>query len=573
MKLSPIAKFLFFRVINTERSVKGLVLLFFCLIIPLIAGAQEGSFKASRNEAEAAWDAGNYETAYRHYNALLLLYSRDPLYRYYTGACLVKLEREPSRAVSLLGSAINSSMNVKTIPDDVWFHYGRALQMSGRFPEAAEAFDKFIRVAGKRKSQEYDVELFVRLCSDRQGAIEATHQNNPADVKNEAAGDLTIDKGDTDASRTMLTEEAYIGEVVNVATDDEVPADYENRLKEALRFQFLSDSLSREAQALRSLLTGSSSDNSVQASRAEQLTLKAVAAQQQADRIFLTLEPGSRPGQKTENTSPEEESLKVATAKDSLITAAKKPAAAVATEGKPLYSVFEIRKSPVYSSSNPVPVGKGAPAGLVYRIQLAAFKNPVPLSHFKGLYPLYGKVKPENGVTYYYTGMFRTIESARAALQRVREAGFPDAFIAAMMDDGPVSMERAASLEQEWGTMPLDYDTSGISPGNDAGTTDTIPVGTLYFRAEVLRSSKPVKTEVTEKVELLAGRRGFEIIKNNKGETLLLVGNFITFESADEYVSLLRRNGYTSARVVAYIGKHETDVDKARELIKQLGDD
>ena len=55
-------------------------------------------------------------------------------------------------------------------------------------------------------------------------------------------------------------------------------------------------------------------------------------------------------------------------------------------------------------------------------------------------------------------------------------------------------------------------------------------------------------------MELLAGTRGLDMIKNNQGETVYLIGNFITFESADEYVSLLIRNGYSTARVAAYVG-------------------
>ena len=74
---------------------------------------------------------------------------------------------------------------------------------------------------------------------------------------------------------------------------------------------------------------------------------------------------------------------------------------------------------------------------------------------FKGLYPLYGKKKPENGASYYYTGIFRVNEDARQALSKVRAAGFSDAFVIAMMDDTQVSMERAAMLEKEWAAKPL----------------------------------------------------------------------------------------------------------------------
>ncbi|HUW93557.1 MAG TPA: SPOR domain-containing protein, partial [Bacteroidales bacterium] len=245
----------------------------------------------------------------------------------------------------------------------------------------------------------------------------------------------------------------------------------------------------------------------------------------------------------------------------------------VKDEREAVFSVFEVRSTTAYGKNEQIPMGRGAPQGLVYRIQLAAFKNPLPPGYFKGLYPLYGKINPANGVTYYYAGMFRALEAARQALPKVRTAGFSDAFIIAMMDDIQVSMERAALLEKDWGRKPL-YITDPAATGKEnISITDTIPVGTLSFRAEVLRSKKPVTPEVAQKIALLSGKRGMDIIKNNQGETLYLVGNFITFESAEEYVSLLIRNGYTTAKVAAYVGTQEIPVESAKELLKKLLND
>jgi hypothetical protein len=238
-----------------------------------------------------------------------------------------------------------------------------------------------------------------------------------------------------------------------------------------------------------------------------------------------------------------------------------------------VFSVFEVRPTTAYAANEQIPMGIGAPQGLVYRIQLAAFKNPQPAGYFKGLYPLYGKVNPAKGLTYYYTGMFRTLESARQSLPKVRNAGFSDAFVIALMDDAQISMERALMLEKEWSGKPLYFNDP--SPGGTANTTaaDPVPVGTLSFRAEVMRSKKPVTPEVTQKIALLSGSRGLDIIKNTQGETLYLIGKFITFESAEEYVSLLIRNGYSTARVAAYVGTQEIPVESAKELLKKLLND
>jgi len=239
---------------------------------------------------------------------------------------------------------------------------------------------------------------------------------------------------------------------------------------------------------------------------------------------------------------------------------------------------FEVRPMPAYSDANPVPIEPALPQGLIYTVQIATFRNNVAPSLFRGLWPVYGRKRHGSDAIYYYTGMFRRLEDARKALPEARGAGFPDAFIIALMNGVQVSMERAALLEMEWSARPLE--ANGMPAGRETARPEMqdrvinpVPVGTLYFRAEVMRIDKPIKPEVIQKIEQLAGTRGLDMIKNNNGETVFLIGNFITFESADEYVSLLVRNGYNSARVAAYVGLQEIPVEAARELINKLPDD
>ena len=171
MKLSSIVKYFPGIFINRKAGAMFPAILIMLLLASTPLSAQENSQKPSRSVALDAWDRGNYETAYEHFNGLLLLYSRDPLYKYYTGACLVNMQRDIPRAIELLGSAINSSVKVKSVPDDVWFWYGRALQMNGDFSQAADAFDRFTRDAGRRMAQEYSVQTFIDQCEEGKGAI------------------------------------------------------------------------------------------------------------------------------------------------------------------------------------------------------------------------------------------------------------------------------------------------------------------------------------------------------------------------------------------------------------------
>lgn len=322
--------------------------------------------------------------------------------------------------------------------------------------------------------------------------------------------------------------------------------EFDRKFAEAVRLQYSADSLTRLAQGVRSEMeTAAPEKQEVLQGIAEEIENETTSKQAKADMAFMAAERNGKPVPEEYSGSPQQE------------------------EGQ-AYSQFAVLSGPAYSDANPIPFDIKLPPGLIYTIQLAAFKNRVQPSLFKGLFPLYGRKKPDNGVNYYYTGIFRINEDARQALSKVRAEGFSDAFVIAMMDDTQVSMERATMLEREWATKPLPVLEVEVPEKKNIPAVDTLPVGTLTFRAEVIRSKEPIKPEAVEKIELLAGTRGLDMIENNKEETVFLIGNFITFESADEYVSLLIRNGYSTARVAAYVGLQEIPVEAAKELINRI---
>lgn len=506
---------------------------------------QESQLKPSKTAALDAWGRGSYEVAYENFNGLLLLYPRDPLYKYYTGACLVSLQRDIPRAVSLLGSAISSSINIRSVPGDVWFYYGRALHLNGIYDQATEAYNRFIRVAGKKVSSGYEVQAFLDQCTKRQGALSGEPER-PAYAEDAAGNAVTEAIINVDTVSFRDGQKQVVTELAARVTDSTVPEEFNDKLREAVKLQHSADSTARILKWVQK-----EADAAPPGKKAEMLqktefySKEAAKKQAEADSAFLLVEQNAMPSPAVTETTGE-------------------PAASH------LLSQFEVRTESDYGSRKPVTSDTGAPAGLVYRIQIAAFRNPIQPSLFKGLYPLYWKKKVDTGIIYYYAGLFRTFEDARQALPQVRAAGFSDAFIVAMMDDSQVSLEKAALFEKDWASKPLFTGVPEAREKNTVSEPDTLPVGTLMFRAEVMRSKKPVRPEVTEKIQLLAGSKGFDMIKNNDGETVFLIGNFITFESADEYVSLLIRNGYSTAKVVAYVGAYEIPVEEARELINRL---
>jgi hypothetical protein len=227
-----------------------------------------------------------------------------------------------------------------------------------------------------------------------------------------------------------------------------------------------------------------------------------------------------------------------------------------------VYSIFAV-KPPESISENKIPVNASIPPGLIYRIQLAVFKNPVTLSYFKGLTPVYGFRAAGTESTTYYAGLFRRISDARKALVTVRQKGFRDAFIVALSGGKQISIERAIVLEKEWGKKPFISAQPARQPA-----ADTIPPE-LCFRVEVMRSVKPAKPEVLEEIKKIAGEKGLDSESQPKGPTVYLIGKFITYESASRYADLLVRNGYRDAKVVARLGKKEVPVETAKQLFEK----
>jgi len=228
-------------------------------------------------------------------------------------------------------------------------------------------------------------------------------------------------------------------------------------------------------------------------------------------------------------------------------------------------SLFNIDPELVYKREEIIRINPKHPAGLIYCIQMAAFRNQVAVSYFKGITPVYGIRNASTGVTTYYAGMFRKIDDARKALPRVRQTGFKDAFIVAFSGGKPVSLQRAAILEKEWGIIPFMPDGQLIKEIR----ADTIPP-TLSFRVEIVRTEKPVSEESYEDMKKLSGTRGLDIESLPDGNIVYLIGKFITFDSAGDYADLLVRNGYRDAKVVAWLGKREIPVETAKQLFESL---
>jgi hypothetical protein len=416
--------------------------------------------------------------------------------------------------------------------------------MQGNNSEAEKSFKRFSSDAGRKEAKRLGVQEFIRQCKNESGAILITSSSK--------SDEMTVNE-DLNAS---LKESAAVKSQVK----EDIPADLDKKLGQALEQEYTQVPSNKSAGVKQpekpaEVNTIVTNGNAIEPEKKEALQ-KTVQVKDEIKTPEVKQEPVTNTDAKKSDAPQKEIPVQENLAqKESTIQDQKEEPAGV-------FSVFEILPAPVTDPKVGIEINPEVPKGLVYRIQLAVFKNPVQLAYFKGISPIYG-FKGQSS-TIYYAGMFRRLSDAEKARVAVRAKGFREAFITAQMDGKKVSAERAAVLEKEWGKVPL-FSTS-YEPKNQA---DTLPP-TLVFRVEALRTKQPLTNESVEAMKRIAGNRGLDIQRSTDGSLVYLIGNFITFESARDYASLLIRNGYRDAKVVARLGQKEIDIETAKQLFDNL---
>lgn len=141
---------------------------------------------------------------------------------------------------------------------------------------------------------------------------------------------------------------------------------------------------------------------------------------------------------------------------------------------------LEVLNKNAYSEAKPIPVDAKMPDGLIFRVQIGAFKTKIPNNSFRGLTPVNAETAG-NGYTRYTAGNFVKIENASAVKNDLQKNGYPDAFVVVFFNGKRITLAEAlAILEREGKTMGTTIASAGINENvnpNFATKTETeIPV-------------------------------------------------------------------------------------------------
>ena len=128
--------------------------------------------------------------------------------------------------------------------------------------------------------------------------------------------------------------------------------------------------------------------------------------------------------------------------------------------------VFELRSKDAGPAAE-ILIDQPKPDGLVFSVQLGAFRNSIPAEVFGDVLPMMGETTG-NGLTRYTAGLFTDADAANNARDLIRHRGDADAFVVAYVDGRRIPMIEAREIAQR--TQPL---AAGI-PGSPIGSTTNV---------------------------------------------------------------------------------------------------
>jgi hypothetical protein len=163
-------------------------------------------------------------------------------------------------------------------------------------------------------------------------------------------------------------------------------------------------------------------------------------------------------------------------------------------------TVFSKTKN-VYSETRPIPVGVRLPEGLVYKVQVGAFRKAISQTLYNDFAPVSGE-ELANGITRYTVGVFAEEILANEAKKEVRDLGFSDAFVVAYLNGVRISLRESRNYKtsealaaQNTTSTLEEIETSGVEEASKA-TEETTNIS-----PEEALPNASIKSEATSSPE------------------------------------------------------------------------
>lgn len=152
--------------------------------------------------------------------------------------------------------------------------------------------------------------------------------------------------------------------------------------------------------------------------------------------------------------------------------------------------IFELRPA---SDPRSMPIAMDAemPEGIVFKVQIGAFRNAIPEETFRDMTPVMGE-NVGGGLVRYTAGLFTSFDQAAGAKDKVRDRGYGDAFVVAYRDGVRIPLgeamreSRVASVAQR---SPSQAATKTV-PGSRTDSSPVVQPGSTVEPATTARTTE-----------------------------------------------------------------------------------
>ena len=224
------------------------------------------------------------------------------------------------------------------------------------------------------------------------------------------------------------------------------------------------------------------------------------------------------------------------------------------------------------------PINVPLPEGLIFRVQVGAFRKPVPNQLFREFGPVSGEVLT-NGLTCYLAGYFNGSLDAMEARTMIRRLGYADAFIVAYCDGKRLSYNQGKALEangqcRKQTKEEMQLALTQLLPQQNNQQVQTpvvVPVAVdpnsteanldLYYTVQVAVYNKPLTKPTIQGVNELL------VTKTEKGQFRYSSGEFTSFAEARDRKNFVVGKGIPDAYVVAYYRGKRISIGEANKLL------
>ena len=216
------------------------------------------------------------------------------------------------------------------------------------------------------------------------------------------------------------------------------------------------------------------------------------------------------------------------------------------------------------------------PEGLVYKVQIGAFRNPIAPEIYKELSPVSAETTT-NGLTRYTAGLFNKFANANSAKVEVRALGYRDAFVVAFLNGKRISMEEAnrmsgdqaipSTVEPIAGTQVTDLNQPIVAtPVNEvtpveANQENVISIKGLFFTVQIGVYKNPVSNARLKNLPAIVNE------KTANGFIRYSSGKYCSTEDAIKAKNIAVSKGIADAFVTAYSNSKRITPAEAQVLI------